>query len=218
MFELFIYINICCVAFFVGYVVTQIPSGYLTAVIGGEFVLLVGMIIWSIFTIVTPFTASITPVLFVARAGMGIGEGTAFPAVHNLISQYSKKSERSILVTTITSGSYLGSVLALLLCPLLSAHWGWQSIFYTFGVSGLCFMVIYIPFIIFWRVRAKRLKAAMPTSVNTIVPQSRKQAIVAKLVILKQIFLTPAAWCIFVGQFCNSYGFYFMLSWLPTVC
>lgn len=205
-------------SFFVGYVVTQIPSGYLGACIGGEFILLVGMIIWSVFTIITPFTASITPILFIARAGMGIGEGTAFPAVHSLISQYSKKNERSILVTTITSGSYLGSVVALLICPLLIVHWSWQSIFYVFGAAGIVYLIIYIPFIIFWRVRARKQQHSKKKVeiVEVPVTQTRGQVILAKLSILKQIFFSPAAWCIFIGQFCNSYGFYFMLSWLPT--
>ena len=55
------------------------------------------------------------------------------------------------MVALITSGSYLGSVIALIVCPQIIVRWGWPAIFYVFGFAGLAYIVVLVPFLIFWR-------------------------------------------------------------------
>lgn len=43
---------------------------------------------WSLATVLTPIAARVSlPVLLLARAAMGIGEGVAMPAMNNLLSK-----------------------------------------------------------------------------------------------------------------------------------
>jgi len=44
-------------SFFYGYIVTQIPAGYLSGRFGGKRVMFIGMIIYGIATVVLPFAA-----------------------------------------------------------------------------------------------------------------------------------------------------------------
>jgi ACS family sodium-dependent inorganic phosphate cotransporter len=75
-------------AFFIGYLLTQIAGGWLADRFGGKPVLAGGVVIWSLFTALTPpaaaggFTA-----LLVARIGMGIGEGVSFPSIYKRLDR-----------------------------------------------------------------------------------------------------------------------------------
>ena len=72
-------------SFYIGYILTQIIGGLLSDKIGAKLVLGVGLIVWSIFTFITPWAFyGGFAALIIARIGMGLGEGITFPAWHSL--------------------------------------------------------------------------------------------------------------------------------------
>ena len=76
-------------SFFWGYLVTQIAGGVLADRIGGKIVLGLGVVWWSLATMLTPLAASagLVPLLAV-RAMMGVGEGVALPAMNAIASSW----------------------------------------------------------------------------------------------------------------------------------
>ena len=92
-------------AFFYGYVLTQIPGGYLADKFGGKQVLSFGVVAWSLMTLITPWAASTNlGVLLAARALLGVGEGVAMPAMNQMISRWVPKEERGRSLSLIYSG------------------------------------------------------------------------------------------------------------------
>ena len=69
-------------AFFIGYISTQILGGWMAAKHGGCAVLVAAVVIWSAFTVLTPWTAPYFKVLLACRVGLGIGEGVPHGAMH----------------------------------------------------------------------------------------------------------------------------------------
>ena len=70
-------------AFFYGYTCTQILGGLAARRYGGRNVLLVGVALWSLFTVLTPFAArSGMGTLLLCRVLMGLGEGVTMPSSH----------------------------------------------------------------------------------------------------------------------------------------
>ena len=67
--------------FYIGYVLTMILGGILADKYGGKTVLGVGVLLWSIFTMLTPFFAynGFLALLFI-RVLIGLGEGITFPS------------------------------------------------------------------------------------------------------------------------------------------
>ncbi|MGB2102988.1 MAG: MFS transporter, partial [Luminiphilus sp.] len=68
-------------AFFLGYVTLQIPAGYLSDRFGGKWVLGLGVLFWSLFTLLTPASAALgITVLLACRFLMGVAEAVTWPS------------------------------------------------------------------------------------------------------------------------------------------
>src|SRR5262249_62104124 len=57
-------------SFFWGYLITQLPGGWLADRFGAKAILGLGVVWWSFFTLSTPFAAGSLTLLFLARASM----------------------------------------------------------------------------------------------------------------------------------------------------
>ncbi|GFH22589.1 MFS domain-containing protein, partial [Haematococcus lacustris] len=75
--------------------------------------------------------------LCAARAAVGLGEAVAPTAAIDMVANAVPAPERSRAVSFIFGGLHVGSILGLLACPWLIHNWGWQSVFFSFGASGL---------------------------------------------------------------------------------
>ncbi len=200
-------------SFFYGYLATQVLGGWLADRYGGKVILGFGVLWWSIFTMLTPPAAAISlTVLFLARVGMGLGEGIAFPAIHNLFARWAPVQERARFVALNTSGIPLGTVGALFLTPAIVLAWGWQWVFYSFGLLGFIWFALWY-----------FLSSDSPETHPTIHP-TESQFIRSNTPLVQKNDKTPwglllsraPTWAIIINHFCSNWGFYIILTWLPT--
>ena len=76
-------------SFFVGYLVLQILGGTLADRFGGKVVLGTGVVLWSLFTVLTPLAASFgLTILIINRVLMGMGEAVTFPSIYSLLARW----------------------------------------------------------------------------------------------------------------------------------
>eukprot|EP00967_Tisochrysis_lutea_P157265 scaffold318779_cov14-Tisochrysis_lutea.AAC.1 len=67
---------------------SPVLGGQLADKYGGKRVLAAGVLLWSLFTALTPEAAALgTAPLLAARVLLGVGEGIAFPAIHSMIAR-----------------------------------------------------------------------------------------------------------------------------------
>ena len=77
-------------AFFYGYILTQIPGGWLALRYGGKRVLGVGILITSLSSMLSPLAARSSIFFFVVtRILEGLGEGVTQPALYVLVEAWS---------------------------------------------------------------------------------------------------------------------------------
>jgi Major Facilitator Superfamily len=127
-----------------GYLMTQVLGGIAADRLGGKVVLGLGVVWWSLATVLTPLAAQTSlPVLLAMRALMGIGEGVAMPAMNNMLSRWVPALERSRSLALVYSGMYVGSMLGLGVSPGLIHANGWPSVFYIFGSLGVIWWVVW---------------------------------------------------------------------------
>jgi ACS family sodium-dependent inorganic phosphate cotransporter len=98
-------------AFFVGYLLTQLPGGWLADRWGGKGIVGFAVVWWSLATFLTPF-ASTVPLMIAARIGLGIGEGVTPPALHSMTARWIPTHERSRVIAFDVTGVYVGIALA----------------------------------------------------------------------------------------------------------
>ncbi|GBM03547.1 Sialin [Araneus ventricosus] len=134
-------------AFFYGYLVTQIPGGVLAEKYGAKWLLGIGILITSVFTLLTPLAARWSVwALVIARVIEGLSEGVAYPAINTLIGQWAPKLERSRMTAFIFTGSNVGTVFTLAFSGVLCDSnflGGWPSVFYVFGSLGCIWFILW---------------------------------------------------------------------------
>lgn len=106
-------------SFFFGYMLSQIPGGWLSSKIGGRWVFPAGVGLWSAATAGVPLLASTLPGLFTSRAAVGLGEGVAPAAATDIVARTIDKSERARATSFIFGGLHIGSLIGLLAAPPL---------------------------------------------------------------------------------------------------
>ncbi|XP_048405184.1 vesicular glutamate transporter 3 [Stegostoma tigrinum] len=206
-------------SFFWGYIVTQIPGGFISNKFAANRVFGAAIFLTSTLNMLIPSAARVHfgCVLFV-RILQGLVEGVTYPACHGLWSMWAPPLERSRLATTSFCGSYAGAVVAMPLAGLLVQYKGWSSIFYVYGMFG---MIWYI----FWLLFAYESPAKHPTITReerTYIETSIGER--SSLINATQKFRTPwlkfftsmPVYAIIVANFCRSWTFYLLLISQPA--
>ena len=200
-------------AFFWGYLATQILGGRLADRYGGKIVLGVGVLVWSLFTALTPPAAAAgLTALFLARVALGFGEGVTFPSIYSLFGRWVPDKERARAIGLNASGIPLGTVAALLLTPWIVERFGWPMAFYGFGALGLVWYA-------FWHLltasnpeQHRTLRASELHTIRSGTPEPNG----ASAPPLRALLSSAPVWAIIVNHFCANWGTYVMLSWAPT--
>lgn len=201
-------------SFFLGYLLTQIAGGWLAERYGGKVVLGAGVVLWSLFTLLTPIAAAGGMVaLLTTRILMGIGEGVTFPSIYAMFGRWIPLTERSRAIGILFSTIPLGSVFALLATPWIVARFGWEWAFYSFGLIGFVWWI-------FWQ----RMAGATPETHPRV--DAAELAVIragdaaptpsARPPRMRELLSKPAVWAIVVSHFCANWGSYVLLAWLPT--
>ena len=80
----------------------------------------------------------------IARFALGLGEAGNFPAAIKTVAEWFPRHERSFATGLFNSGSNLGAILAPLIVPWLTVHYGWRVSFLFTGVLSLAWIVIWL--------------------------------------------------------------------------
>ena len=209
-------------AFFLGYVTLQIPAGYLSDRFGGKWVLGLGVLFWSLFTLLTPASAALgITVLLACRFLMGVAEAVTWPSIYSLYSRWVHPDRRASAVGLMNSGISGGAVIALICTPWLISVWSWQGAFYLYGVLGILWFAVWSPL--------ARSRPAVKTDwdapdavlasveVGSVADQNdvSAQTVYPRLTV-RGMLRSRAVWAIAVAHICINWSLYLVLSWFPT--
>ena len=201
-------------SFYVGYLLMQIAGGRLADRFGGAAVLGIGVLTWSLFTIITPPAAALgIAVLIMARIGMGLGEAVTFPSVYSMVSRWFPNTERSKALAVNASGIPVGTVFALLITPLIVTRLGWEWAFYLFGAVGVIWYVLWQRLVTTHPQDHPRVQAGELAYIERHAPA---QGAATGNPPWRAFFRSMPVWAIVVAHFANNWTLYVVLSWLPV--
>jgi MFS family permease len=128
-------------AFYIGYVVTQIPGGFLIDRYGYRKVLLACFSILGLFTLLTGVAPSYQMGL-ATRVITGIGSGAIFSAGIVVINDWFPENKRGLANGIFMTSTSLAVALVNLYVPTVANGFGWRSAFYVSGILPLIALVI----------------------------------------------------------------------------
>jgi ACS family hexuronate transporter-like MFS transporter len=144
----------------------------------------------------------------VARFFLGLGEAGNFPSAIKTTAEWFPRRERALATGIFNAGSNIGAVLAPWLVPILALHWGWQSAFIATGLTGIVWVLFWLPIYN----RPERHPWVSPAELAWI--QSDKPDPVVKMPWL-ELFPHRQTWAFASGKFLTDAIWWFYLFWTP---
>ncbi|XP_055627576.1 sialin [Toxorhynchites rutilus septentrionalis] len=203
-------------SFFYGYILTPFLGGFISNKLGGNYVFGVGVGTTALLTILTPLaTKGGVGLLIAVRIIEGIFEGVTFPCIHAVWSRWAPPTERSRMASIAFAGNYAGTVVAMPLSGVFANAYGWESVFYIFGVVGCIWFVAWI------------FLVKTSPEVDPWISSDEKEFILASLGRTegkpekikhpwKGILTSMAVWALVASHVAENWGFYTLLTQLPT--
>ena len=199
-------------SFYIGYMLTMALGGYLSDKFGGKLVLGYGVVMWSIFTILTPLAAhNGFFALFIMRVLMGIGEGVTFPAWQSLYARWIPFKERTRAIAFTNSGISIGTIIGYIGTQMIIISLGWEWAFYIFGIVGLVWFIFWNRNISSYPAEHKKISSKELQYISENAPSSEP----AKKIPLKDLLLNKPFLAIVAATFANNWSLFVFLSFLP---
>jgi MFS family permease len=182
-------------AFYWTYAPMQLVTGWMVERFDVHRVLPSGLALWSVATLLTGFAGSFV-ILLALRLLLGLGESVVYPCQSKLLGLRAREHQRGKANGATSAGQALGPAVGTLLGGLLMAQFGWRVVMVGFGALSLLWLWPWIAAT--WRSPSTVIEAGAGRPPSYVMILGRRAARAA---------------C--VGQFCNNYTLYFVLSWLP---
>ena len=199
-------------SFYFGYMITMILGGYLADKYGGKKVLGYGLLIWSLFTIITPFFAySGLWWLILIRVLMGLGEGITFPSWHSIYARWIPFNERTRAVAFTNSGIAAGTVFGYVVAAVIISNYSWEWVFYSFGILGVFWYFFWSKSVTSYPEDNKNISNDELQIIKNEAPANSSPPSIPFLKLLSNGPFMAIA----VATFCNNWSLYTFLSYLP---
>jgi MFS family permease len=182
-------------SFFWSYTLAQPLAGFLVQRFDVRIVLAIGLGAWAAATMACGLASGFA-VLLVLRLVMGLGESVIYPANARILAERASETVRGRCNGLISMAQCLGPAGGTLAGGLILAHFGWRATFLALGAASLLWLAP-------WLLTPLPLAAAPNPERRAPGPGYGE--------ILRQ----RALWGASVGQFCYSFQFYLLLTWLP---
>lgn len=202
-------------SFFWGYTITQIAGGYLSDKYGGERVIFIASIFWSIITIIMPniielssyFSTLSLAFIVTVRVIHGATQGFHFASMISVTSQNLSVNERTNFFSLLASGNAVGTLLTGLLGTFIFDFFGWPFVFQVIGFLALSWSLL-----LRYYTMSYRRQRIINISSELCIKSCGQNDEVPWLKFLSSC----SVWACLLTQACESNCFFTLLSWLPT--
>ncbi|KAK5646087.1 hypothetical protein RI129_004551 [Pyrocoelia pectoralis] len=202
-------------SFFYGYIVTQLAGGWLAAKYGGKYVYGIGIAVTGVLTIISPFAAKQSYYFLIAlRVVEGLFEGVTYPGIHAVWAEWAPPLERSRLAAIGFSGSYAGTVVTMVVSPLISNKLGWEAVFYVFGCMAVLWFLCWCKVVADSPSNDRYISDSELSYIKNSLGEQQVSRIVKHP--WKSIATSIPVWAIIVATFSEDWGLYTLLTQLPT--
>src|SRR5690242_21183949 len=127
-------------AFFWIYAPVQLFAGWLCDRFSVYKLMAAGILLWAGSTFLMGFAGGFASLL-VLRIMLGVGESISFPGSSKIIARHVPPERRGAANASIAAGIALGPAAGTLAGGMILGTWGWQAIFFAFGLATLLWLL-----------------------------------------------------------------------------
>jgi MFS transporter, AAHS family, 4-hydroxybenzoate transporter len=197
---------------------------------GRKTALILANLLFGIFTFSAAWSTNLTE-MSLLRFIAGLGIGGVIPNVVAINAESAPRNRRAILAIVATGMVPLGGALAGLTSFFFVQQYGWQILFYVGGIAPIVFAlaaIIFLPESIKFMTLHESQRGKLEALIKEIRPdftpppgarfviEDEKQTPSNPVYLFREglAAITPLTWLMFA---CNLMGYFFLLSWTPTL-
>jgi ACS family hexuronate transporter-like MFS transporter len=195
-------------AFQIAYALGLLAAGWFVDKVGTRIGYMVIMAVWSLSAMGHALANSVLQ-FGIARFCLGIGESGNFPAAIKTTAEWFPQSERSLATGIFNSGTNLGAILAPLIVPWVTIHYGWHAAFLVTGVFSATWIMLWF--------RKYRKPGNHPTITGAELRHIYKDAAeeTAPSVPWSKLLSHRQTWAFATGKLLTDPIWWFYLFWMP---
>jgi len=197
------------IAFQFAYALGLIVAGRFVDKVGTRIGYIVIMAIWSLSAMGHALANTVLE-FGIARFCLGIGESGNFPAAIKTVAEWFPQNERSLATGIFNSGTNLGAILAPIIVPWVTIHYGWHAAFLVTGAFSAIWILLWYS------------KYRKPTDHPTLtgaelrhIYQEAAEQMGPSTPWIKLLGLRQT-WAFTLGKFLTDPVWWFYLFWLPS--
>ena len=197
--------------FVLGYVLFEIPGGWLADRYGARMMLTRIVIWWSAFTALTGAAWNFTALVAI-RFLFGCGEAGAFPGSTSAIARWFPRHELGRAQSIVMFGSRIGfAMTSWVVIALMTAH-GWRSVYWIFAVLGIAWAVGWGA----WFRDTPEGHAGVDEAELALIREHRSAGSHGSKIHWGALLTDRNVWAL-CGMYSGyTWGLYFYIQWLPT--
>lgn len=185
-------------SFGVGYMLAQVPGGLLADKWGAKPVLVVGPLLWALFTGITGLIATLTGFVIV-RLCFGISEGLSAASFYKAIGDSFTSKDRARAAAISTTAITLAPAFAGAAIGKIIGAYGWQAMFVMMAVPALIAAAVTHFFI--------------PAGTDAVPPPEEQEEQESSF---RNVLARPSLWLLSISQFGYNFVTWGYLGWMPS--
>ena len=201
-------------AFSIGYLLFQVPGGWLGQRCGTRITVPLLSLLWSGMTLVTS-VASTFPILISARFGFGLSQAGLIPNQAQVLKDWFPTERRGSASAVVVTAMSVGSVGSLWLTSWLLQYCPWRTLLLSYSLFGVVWSVIF--YVVFRSSPADTpwLQSAAPedrfNQPETSVPDSPPSSLV-----IVDLLFNASFWAMFAQMIFKAAGYNLLVTYFPT--
>ncbi len=198
------------------YALALVPAGFVADRFGSRITYGVSLISWSAVTVCQGLAGGFAS-LFGLRLAVGAMEAPAFPANSRAVTVWFPARERGLASSIYVCGQYLGTALFTGVLLWLATTYDWRHVFYSTGIVGIVFGVIWL-FVYRDPLNCKKVSKEELKYIEDGggLVKSSKERTKFNWRQIAELFRYRQIWAICIGKFASTSALYFFLTWFPT--
>lgn len=196
-------------AFQVAYALGLLMAGRFVDKVGTRIGYMVVMAVWSLSAMSHALANSVME-FGVARFCLGLGESGNFPAAIKTVTEWFPQSERSLATGIFNSGANVGAILAPLLVPWVTIHYGWHAAFLATGAFSATWILLW-----YLKYRRPSEHSGLGSAELRYIEQGHTEAPGPSTPWI-QLLGHRQTWAFAIAKFLTDPIWWFYLFWLPS--